>query len=278
MLELNSVQQSLYRKSPNSQRFTPAVQDSREIEIQTNERYIQWRYKGSKLWVNLIAIKELKGEVGAKGLQGDKGIQGEQGGVGEQGIQGEQGITGETGLTGEKGNTGPQGLKGETGVRGTDGKVGKPGTDGRKIQLRKTATHVQWRYAGDEFWTNLISLEDIRGERGKIGARGEKGEKGERGIPGYAGVSGERGPTGPQGYPGPAGANGAATKANQLATPSPDGIVTTFTAPQAYLANSLVVTINGLVEVYFNETSPTTFTLQDAPVSTDIIRLAYNPA
>lgn len=38
---------------------------------------------------------------------------------------------------------------------------GPTGADGREIQLRVTATHLQQRYEGETDWTNVIPLVDI---------------------------------------------------------------------------------------------------------------------
>ncbi len=37
------------------------------------------------------------------------------------------------------------------------------GDDGREIEVQNNGTFVQWRYAGDSAWTNLIALADISG-------------------------------------------------------------------------------------------------------------------
>lgn len=47
------------------------------------------------------------------------------------------------------------------------------GADGRKVELRATATYIQWRYEDLE-WQNLVSLEDITGAQGDPGADGEE--------------------------------------------------------------------------------------------------------
>lgn len=44
-----------------------------------------------------------------------------------------------------------------------------PGADGREVEFRVGATHVQWRYAGDTTWINLIAIEDLRGDQGPPG-------------------------------------------------------------------------------------------------------------
>lgn len=41
------------------------------------------------------------------------------------------------------------------------------GTDGREVELQSSATHIQWRYAGDALWTNLVALSDLEGPPGK---------------------------------------------------------------------------------------------------------------
>jgi len=45
-------------------------QDGREVELQTNDEYIQWRYEGEEEWNNLIALEELEGPAGEDGIDG----------------------------------------------------------------------------------------------------------------------------------------------------------------------------------------------------------------
>ena len=40
------------------------------------------------------------------------------------------------------------------------------GTDGREVELRNSGEYIQWRYSGEEDWTNLVSLADLKGEKG----------------------------------------------------------------------------------------------------------------
>lgn len=47
------------------------------------------------------------------------------------------------------------------------GGAGTPGQDGREIELHKSATAIQWRYEGDEIWTDLVQLSEIKGADGK---------------------------------------------------------------------------------------------------------------
>lgn len=60
---------------------------------------------------------------------------------------------------------------------GPTGANGAPGADGREIELRKTTTHIQWRYIG-ETWQNLVLLSDLKGDKGEKGDKGDKGDNG----------------------------------------------------------------------------------------------------
>ena len=57
-------------------------------------------------------------------------------------------------------------LKGLDGKDGTNGVDGTDGTDGREIELQVNATHIQWRYVGDESWQNIILLSELKGKKG----------------------------------------------------------------------------------------------------------------
>ena len=70
---------------------------------------------------------------------------------------------------------------------------GTPGKDGREIELQKSSTAIQWRYEGDESWTDLVQLSEITGPAGPQGEQGPKGETGSQG---------QAGPQGPKGDPG----------------------------------------------------------------------------
>lgn len=101
------------------------------------------------------------------------------------------------------------------------------GTDAREIELRKGELSLQWRYVGDQEWTDLISLAEITGSEGPAGADGHPGADGKDGHDGEDGITphigdngnwylGEtdtgkpsRGETGPAGEPGLDGVNGA---------------------------------------------------------------------
>lgn len=46
---------------------------------------------------------------------------------------------------------------------------GTPGKDGREIEIQNSGTAIQWRYAGDESWTDLVQLSEITGPKGNPG-------------------------------------------------------------------------------------------------------------
>lgn len=61
----------------------------------------------------------------------------------------------------------------------TGGNDGTDGADGREIELQKSATHIQWRYVGEESWKDLVALADLKG------AKGDKGDTGAKGADGF---------------------------------------------------------------------------------------------
>lgn len=72
---------------------------------------------------------------------------------------------------------------------------GTPGKDGREIELQKSSTAIQWRYVGDESWTDLVQLSEITGPAGPQGEQGPKGETGSQGQTGPQGPKGDNGIT-----------------------------------------------------------------------------------
>ena len=52
------------------------------------------------------------------------------------------------------------------------GGSGTPGKDGREIEIQNNGTAIQWRYVGDESWTDLVQLSDITGAKGDPGENG----------------------------------------------------------------------------------------------------------
>ena len=79
------------------------------------------------------------------------------------------------------------------------------GSDAREIELQKSGTAIQWRYAGDSEWTDLVTLAEITGPAGSPGPQGATGPQGEPGVQGEKGdpgAKGEQGPAGQKGDPG----------------------------------------------------------------------------
>lgn len=266
-------------------------QDGREILIQVESGYIQWRYNSfNARWINLIAVKDLKGEVGQRGAQGEegkkgdtgevgpKGEVGETGAVGPQGLQGIQGDRGMPGPKGDDGIAGPRGLEGADGKPGAAGKDGKNGTDGREVELNKTDTHIQWRYKGQSLWKNLILLSEIQGpqgERGPKGTQGDMGDQGERGPMGITGPAGRTGDAGPQGIPGVGGSNAVI---NEVPTGAINGINTLFTTEFSFKPESTAVYINGLRQIlnmHYTESNTSEITIPDGVYTGDILTIDY---
>lgn len=75
------------------------------------------------------------------------------------------------------------------------GGSGTQGKDGREIELQKSSTAIQWRYVGDESWTDLVQLSEITGPAGPQGEQGPKGETGSQGQTGPQGPKGDNGIT-----------------------------------------------------------------------------------
>lgn len=46
---------------------------------------------------------------------------------------------------------------------------GTPGKDGREIELQNSGTAIQWRYVGDDAWTDLVQLSELKGDPGDDG-------------------------------------------------------------------------------------------------------------
>jgi len=51
---------------------------------------------------------------------------------------------------------------------------GTPGTSGREIELRLADASIEWRYAGEEVWNELIPISDLVGPQGTEGPSGRE--------------------------------------------------------------------------------------------------------
>lgn len=259
--------------------------DGGSVDLRVYGGRIEWRTSGSLKWRTVIALKDLKGDKGDRGLIGQTGDPGQIGADGLQaptGAPGKDGSSGIPGVKGDRGDAGTQGLPGAAGKNGIKGTDGKPGLDGREILLQKTATHVQWKYKGEAFWTDLIKLDDLRGPKGDQGDQGDPGQQGKPGLPGTAGSRGAMGmigQTGPKGDPGDGTGTGTGTatifKSYQVPLETPDGIRTQFTLPNEYAPGSLMIFLNGINERFISESITNVFTFQDAPLNSDAIFATY---
>ena len=83
---------------------------------------------------------------------------------------------------------------------------GTPGKDGREIELQNNGTAIQWRYVGDDDWTDLVQLSSLKGDPGTTPTIGENGNW-------YLGETDTGKPSrGPKGDPGPAGDSGIVSR------------------------------------------------------------------
>ena len=81
--------------------------------------------------------------------------------------------------------------------------IGNGGSGSKMIELQKGDTHIQWKYADEEAWQDLIAIQELKGD---------KGDTGEQGPQGMQGPKGDTGEQGPQGMQGPKGADGFGTE------------------------------------------------------------------
>ena len=128
-----------------------AKADTALPEVRNNGTAIQWKYSDETDWQNLVALDELRGAAGEAGKDGINGSDGKDGANGKNGIDGKNGIN------------------------GTNGTNGKDGINGKNIEVQRAATHIQWRYEGDE-WQNLVAIADITGPTGQNGKDGANGK------------------------------------------------------------------------------------------------------
>ena len=126
-------------------------------EVRNSGTAIQWKYSDEADWHDLVALSELRGAAGE---------------AGKDGANGENGTDGKNGINGLNGSDGKDGING---VDGKDGIDGKDGVNGKSIEVQRAATHIQWRYEGDE-WQDLVAIADITGPAGQKGADGTDGK------------------------------------------------------------------------------------------------------
>ena len=133
--------------------------------------YVDEKIKEVELTPGPAGAKGEKGDKGETGEAGPQGAKGDKGDKGDQGVKGEAGPVGPQGPAGAKGDAGEQGPKGDTGLQGEQGPKGE---DGKEVELKKSDTHIQWKYNSEteEEWKNLVALADLKGDKGEPGEGG----------------------------------------------------------------------------------------------------------
>ncbi len=101
------------------------------IQMRATETHIQWRWVNDGIWHNLIELSFFEGEEGQDGL---------------------------TPFIGENGNWW---------IGTTDTNIPAEGQAGKEVELRVSGGYIQWRYAGDLSWINLIATAELEGTDGK---------------------------------------------------------------------------------------------------------------
>jgi hypothetical protein len=94
---------------------TPGV-DGRDIELQRGTTYIQWRYVGDLVWIDLVPLVELHGTNGTNGLNGTDGVTPIKGVDYNDGAPGTPGVNGVTPTKGVDYFDGAKGDKGDPGT------------------------------------------------------------------------------------------------------------------------------------------------------------------
>ena len=71
--------------------------------------------------------------------------------------------------------------------------IGNGGSGSKMIELQKGDTHIQWKYADEEVWQDLIAIQELKGDKGDKGEQGIQGLKGDKGDKGEQGLKGADG-------------------------------------------------------------------------------------
>lgn len=117
-------------------------EDGREIEIQTTETHIQWRYEGDEEWEDLIDLDELKGEDGEDGEQGPQGPPGEDGEEFDGVLEDEALV-----ILDEEGNEvirlNPDGTSWHSGLETFEGGIEHPLADGGRVIIDENGIKIE---------------------------------------------------------------------------------------------------------------------------------------
>ena len=115
-----------------------------EIQLSVTETHIIWKYDNEAIWNNLISIAEITGPQGIQGYSLQFTWDGTSLGIKREDEIEYQYID----------------LKGEQGIQGIAG---------REVVFQTSETHIQWKYADEVIWNDLISLAEITGAQGIAG-------------------------------------------------------------------------------------------------------------
>ena len=78
----------------------------------------------------------------------------------------------------------------DNGANKEDGKKESSKSDSREIEIQKNSLYIQWRYAGESEWKNIIAYSDLKGKDGRDGINGQNGKDGKDGRNGANGATG----------------------------------------------------------------------------------------
>ena len=152
--------------------------DGKEVQLQVEDGYIQWKYDADSDWQNLIAVSALQGMKGDKGDQGEKGEKGDSGDTPTIGANGNWWISGvDTGVKASGGSASGSGSSSGSGTAGKDGQDGQDGASGvgiAELALNESGELVVTLTDGTEKNLGKITGEDGVGIAGV--AINEKGE------------------------------------------------------------------------------------------------------
>jgi hypothetical protein len=146
-------------------------EDGKSAELRVSAGKVQWRQAGTVTWIDLFTLTDVQGP---KGDKGDPFAVDAQGNISERGAynaedEGFSFLALDEGLLYfRQGITGwSAGIPFGKGDKGDQGDPGIDGDDGLNVELGRTVTHLEWRYAGTGgAWTTLVALEDLRGPAG----------------------------------------------------------------------------------------------------------------
>ena len=152
--------------------------DGKEVQLQVEDGYIQWKYDADSDWQNLIAVSALQGIKGDKGDQGEKGEKGDSGDTPTIGANGNWWISGvDTGVKASGGSASGSGSSSGSSSAGKDGQDGQDGASGvgiAELAINESGELVVTLTDGTEKNLGRITGEDGVGVAGV--AINEKGE------------------------------------------------------------------------------------------------------